>query len=470
MYRLLLLACVSLTGGLFGQSPISMQASARKTRTVVGEGILVDLRLSLSTDLDMETVELNRDRTTVQIRREDAPGDTRILSGKDYIALHHVQPLGQIGRSFHGKAGASWKSELNLFSYTYPLAAGRYRVLVSYRYGSEPSSVAQANEVEIEVAPAKLLYAEFRWFGGATAREELGALWSAEDAGHTRWFYQVSDAADPAAVRSAVELAGPVPESAPRMAQLNDIVDNHFVRFAVWLVTGRVCWQKIADTGAGGRPNCADVGLQPGGALHLADPPLQTRDDGLSAVVVGGDKLSVVRIGANGQAEHRLVPTGGATAGEAVVVWGQSEQPPQGTVYGAVGDQVWKVDLVSGRRDILWHSPNQVTLMADQWLGQGKVYAASRVGDTVEFRTGAPAAAPPVNISFPRTWKLVGATSLAAGQGLALTAATPDGWAIVTSRSRWMGTSGIPHVIAAPKGLFLLQYDSLHGFSVIRRQ
>jgi hypothetical protein len=478
------LACGLLTDTLFGQAPLSLQASARKARTLAGEGVTIEVRQSLSTDLDMESLELNRDRTSIRITPLGAPGKARVLSGKDYIALHHPEPLTGIGRAFHGKAGTVWTSELNLLEYTYPLAAGRYTITVSYRYGDDATAVVHANEVGIEVVPTDLRTARFRWFGGAAARQEVGGLWAAEDAGRVRWFNQVSDGADPAAVVSTVELGWSIPvETAPRLAHLNDIADNHFERVAVWTEAGRLCWQKLADSGPIGSFACADTGLKPGQAVRLADPPLQLRGGGLAAIVTGEDvagqpAASLVRVGAEGNPEHRVLPTGLAFAAEASVVWAESEDPARGTLYGfghaegqaAAANQFLRMDLESGKREVLLQTASEITWVeADQWLGQASVYAVVRLGDAVEVRGWSPRPATPVSIPFPTTWKLHDATTLANGQGLALSATTPGGWAVVTQREHWTGISPAPYVIASPAGLFLLQHDPNRGFYVLLR-
>lgn len=480
-----LLVAGVLAQALLGQVPISLQASARKARTIVGESITIELRQSLSSDLDMESVELNRDRTSIEITRQGAPGKVRVLSGKDYVALHHPEPLTQIGTSFHGKAGTTWTSELNVFEYTYPLAAGRYGITVSYRFGNDPSSVVRANQVAIEVAPAELVTARFRWFGGAAARQELDGLWAAKDAGRTRWFYQVSEAADPAAVVSAIELGWSIPSGiVPRLALLNDIAQSHFTRIAVWTKDGQLCRQKVSDSGALGSASCADTGLKPGPTLRLADPPLQLRDDGLAAVVTGDggadhQAASLVRVSAEGKAEHRLVPIGLAFASEGTVVWSESEEAVQGTVYGlarqgsgqaAVANQLWRVDLGSGKRETILQTANEIAWVgADQWLRTARVYAVVRLGEGAEVRCWSPTPAAPFAISFPITWKLNSAMPLVDGEGLALVAATPNGWAVVTRRERWSGVQASPQVIAAAGGLFILQHAPNRGFYVLHR-
>jgi hypothetical protein len=480
-YRCACLLLCLLASKLFGQAPISLQASARKARTLVGESILIELRQTLRADLDLESVELNRDRTSIAVTPLGGPGGGRILSGKDYIALHHAPPLSGIGRAFRGKAGAAWTSQLNLFDYTRPPPSGRYRIAVSYRYGDSPSSVARANEIEIEVIPAKLLTAHFRWFGGSDARGELAALWAAEDLGKPHWFYQVSHKLDPSAVVSAADVGSAVipAQAAPTLAHLNDIAGNQYERVAVWTDGARLCWLKIADSGSLGSSSCTDAGLNPRREVRLADPPLQLRGGGLAAVLTGEDPsghpaASFLRVSPEGKTGNRLIPIGAAAAEGASVVWAESEDPVQAALYQfvhvAAGSKVLRTDLASGRQEVLFETPNQVVLVvADQWLGRATVYVLVRRGDAAEIHSWNPASQNSVEFPFPTAWKPVEAVPLANGRGLALLGRTPEGWAVVTRRERWTGTSSSPlHLIASPGGLFLIQHDTDRGFRILR--
>jgi hypothetical protein len=469
-----------LAARLVGQAPISLQASTPKPRTIVGESIRIDLHQILRADLDLETVELNRDQTSIIINSLDKPGETRVLSGKDYIALHHRQPLSQVGRSFHGKAGAAWTSQLNLLDYTYPLPAGRYRVAVSYRWADNAAAVVRANDVEIEVAPARLLSARFRWFGGAVARDQLAVLWAAEESGKPHWFYQVSDGLDPAAVVSAVDLGWTLSPAqvSPRIAHLNQIAGEQYERVAVWTDHSRLCWQRLADTGSIGAVSCADAGLSPRREVRLADPPLQLRQGGLVALLTGEDstgnaQAALLRIGLDGRTQRRLIPIGGVAAGE-VVAWADSEEPVQGVLYhwvrGPGGSKVLRTDLVSGKQETLLETRDEVTaITVDQWLGRAEACALARRSDSFQVLCWSPAPSKPVELPFPLAWKLMEAAPLASGQGHALLGQTHEGWAVVTRRTRWTGASSSPpHLIASPGGLFLINHDANRGFRVLR--
>jgi len=47
------------------EAPLTLRLAARKPRIVVGEGIVLDVAHEVRAELEMETVDLNRDRTEV---------------------------------------------------------------------------------------------------------------------------------------------------------------------------------------------------------------------------------------------------------------------------------------------------------------------------------------------------------------------------------------------------------------------
>src|SRR5579871_4947744 len=105
-------------------APIELRLSSRKPRTIAGEGITLDIAHQVLADLDMETVELNRNRTSIRIVSLSGDSPVLTLTGANHIALHRVHPFSQIGRAFHAPAGSAWISELALLNYTQPLPAG----------------------------------------------------------------------------------------------------------------------------------------------------------------------------------------------------------------------------------------------------------------------------------------------------------------------------------------------------------
>src|SRR3981189_3235936 len=106
-------------------APIALRLAARKTRTLAGEGIVLDLALEVRTELEMETVELNRGRTEVLGSALDGGQyGNRVLTGEDFMVLHRHPPLEPVGTRFVAPAGSAWTVQLELFSYARPPPAG----------------------------------------------------------------------------------------------------------------------------------------------------------------------------------------------------------------------------------------------------------------------------------------------------------------------------------------------------------
>src|SRR4051794_32069897 len=126
-------------------APLTLSITARKPAYLAGEGILLDIEHAVAVALDMETVELNRNRTSVVITKVDSPDRVEILTGVDHAALHRIPMLQAIGSSFHAPAGSAFSSYLELAAYGRALPAGRYRIALHYRYGETAEETVETN-------------------------------------------------------------------------------------------------------------------------------------------------------------------------------------------------------------------------------------------------------------------------------------------------------------------------------------
>src|SRR5262245_56634749 len=126
-------SCARATPVSRSTAPLVLKLSLHKGRFLVGEAVGIDVVVESIADVEMETVELNANRT--EIRITDGNGQTRVLTGQDYANLHIHPQLQDIGRRFRVTSGKPFNSMLDLFLYTRPLAPGHYRVEISYRYG-----------------------------------------------------------------------------------------------------------------------------------------------------------------------------------------------------------------------------------------------------------------------------------------------------------------------------------------------
>jgi hypothetical protein len=458
-----------------GGAQLTIRAEAAKPRTVAGESIVIHLRQKVSAALEMEPVELNRDRTRVRIVPAGG-GAPKEFSGEDYVRLHGergAEPA-DLGQSFHAAAGEAWSSDLDLLQYSRPLAAGRYRVEISYRYGTAADAVARANPVEVEVAAAKLLTAAYRWFGAPSRRTGLGSIWTVQDGNRVRWFLQTATARDPGAVLSATEFAvtAAAPPSPPRLAHLNDIAAAHYDRFAVWLAAGRLCWQPVHAGGLGTNPVCVDHGLAADHA-RLADPPLERRAGGLGVVLTGRNAAgqsvaAVLDIAADGKVRQRVVALGSAPE-SAVVAWSNGPEETAAALYSVSAKGMVRTDLANGREQVLLAGAGEAVAI-DQWIGAGAAYgvvdeAGARRIVTVDLETGNTSKA----TSVPGA-NLVQAVAVTSNpRALAMLYHDRGKWLIVTGQisvapAMAGDESGVPQLVASPGGLFLIGHAAGRGF------
>src|SRR4051812_26748657 len=219
------------------EAPLTLRLAARKPRTVVGEGIILDVVHEVQSELEMETVDLNRSRTEVFVSALDqGEYGNRVLTGEDYMVLHRHPPLIPVGTRFVAPAGSAWTVQLDLCKYARPLSAGKYRIELAYRFGPGQAEIVHSNAVTVEVTPVELRELEYRWLGGADARERLSSIWVVDSPDGPRWVYESATPHDPGVVETAadLELTGIAPVGPVRLAHLNDIAPLHWERFACW--------------------------------------------------------------------------------------------------------------------------------------------------------------------------------------------------------------------------------------------
>src|ERR1700736_236153 len=76
-------------------APIALRLAAQKPRMLAGEGIVLDLALEVRTEVEMETVEINRGRTEVLVSAlGGSEYGNRGLTGEDYMVLPRHPPPG----------------------------------------------------------------------------------------------------------------------------------------------------------------------------------------------------------------------------------------------------------------------------------------------------------------------------------------------------------------------------------------
>ncbi|HEY3840183.1 MAG TPA: hypothetical protein VGL72_26605 [Bryobacteraceae bacterium] len=465
-------------------APIELRLSSKKPRTIAGEGITLNIAHRVLAELDMETVELNRNRTTIRVVPLVASENALILTGADHIALHRVHPFSQIGRAFHAPAGSAWTSELALLNYTQPLPAGRYQIELSYRYADTPEETVAANPIEIEVLSATLLTCEYRWFGGGTPRDQLACIWTAQAGQQISWIFQTASRRDPGAILTALdlELADP-PLAQPRLAHLNDIADFHYERHLIWIEEQRLGYLKVSDEKRLSETQYVNHGLK---SPLLLEPPLQFRGGGIGAVVAatasGATRLVLIVVDGQGHANSRVISTVPALRGLPVVIWNDRGDEAAGNVYSLVEDRryVMQVEISTGSARML-AAPGEIYLLAaDQWLDRGTVMAMSGGQEALQIvgweNTGHEADAKVLSgysrefLRTVLTGGVTGSATLADPPDLAMLFPGREGWAAL-SRGRYLSTARntvTPRLVATPDGLFLVEYYSDRGFRSTR--
>jgi hypothetical protein len=456
-------------------APLDLRLSARHPRTLVGEGILFDLAVRVAAALEMDTPELNRDRTSIHI--QSAGGKTRTLTGADYMRLHHVHPLSQVGQMMPVAAGQQWTVEVNLFHYTTALPAGSYAVSLAYRYGKTAAESVSTNAVNIEVAPAKLSSVSYRWLGGAQPRETLASVWAAADGAQEQWFYQIANRRNPAAVETAVRIGQPArhPGAKPMVAHLNDIQSMHFKKFVVWEQDGEFGAIQVHTAGRAGEARFLKHGLQAG--ARLVDPPLQLHHGGLLALLTGlrpdgTPGCSLVSLPEAGAGDAKVSPIT-AVPEEAAVLWPADERVP-GLFLRLPGGHVTRAgakanDLFAGR--VIDH------IALSQWMGTGTFTGifheggriltfsidSQKAADTLQARTSYEVAKLPA-----QPGRFISSAFREPG-GVTLLFEAPTGWIVLDGGQayalpRLPGVDAPPILIPAGKALYMVQHHPERGF------
>jgi hypothetical protein len=368
--------------------PLTLRLKAAAPSFVVGQSVVLRIEHTVFEPLAMETVELNRARTRLNLLGSD--GHAVTLTGEDHVRLYRVSPLSDVGRAFDAPAGQSWTTDLDLFEYTLPLPVGAYVAWVDYRYGDEDTEVVRTNDARFEVVPLAVDSVVPRWFGGDGARDELAsacASWSPA----ARWFFRVAARHDAGlVVREAEVGAVPSARTAPSLAHLNDIAAMHFHRVFTWLEDHGLGWMGVQPRGRDTEPSSIAHGLALDPPPACAEPALQLREGGVAAVVAGRNpsgapQLTLLLTTGDGLSDAQAYPYGPTFAGHAVVLWNQDESPPSGTAFyveKAAGEDIWhlaRLDLRRGATSTL-HSLTEevVALFIDQWLGRGHLFALTR--------------------------------------------------------------------------------------------
>lgn len=371
--------------------PLALTLLLPKPRWIGGEGIELSLHQRALADLELESVDLNQSRTTIELTalHDRAPVLQR-LRGVDHCALHRVSMFQAIGERFSVRAGDEWESRVELLLFARPLPVGRYRVALSYQYGPQPHELVRTDAVELEVVPAAVDHVALRWFGAADPKDELAALWAATADGDRRWWLHRAAGFDPGVLRTSAAI-GPDPtgQAAPVLAHLDDVGAMHFGRFVAWPEPDALVVLPVQPRGRIAAPERVAHGLV--GPVVLADPPLQRRDGGLSAVVLGHDDTAapvarLVHAGPNPLPPGPVLPLPTATLPTAAVVaWHGVQDPVSGVLCllepGPPAWRVHAVELVGGaHRPLLEHPEPLTQLSIDQWLGLGHVVAIGRQG------------------------------------------------------------------------------------------
>lgn len=369
-------------------APLTIAIRAKTGRTVVGEPALIEVEQKTTADLTLETVELNRARTRLTLTPVDPPGPAEVLTGADHARLYGVADIEQLGRTFKAPAGSAWKGLLELGQWRRPLAPGRWRLELSYRWGDGPDAL-QAGPVDLEVAAAPTLEVAPRWFARRNPRGSLAAVRTVRDGEATRLLYQVSPARDPGLVSVGVDVTGDdlvtaVGDAAPRLAHLNAIEDMRYERWMAWVGPEAVGWLQCQKRGRAGGPGRKAHALDATPPPRLVDPPLHTADGRLVVAAIGnaGGKpaLTLIEVTPNGEAAARQVGLLGP-AERAVMVW-TAESPPAGWLYRTEpsddgGARLLREPVPGGRpRDLSelgWTADQVVALVADQWCARGGV-------------------------------------------------------------------------------------------------
>ena len=135
--------------------PLALRLEPMAAIVQAGNDVVLRLHVDVRRRLDMEMVELNLHRTRIRVESLDSTLPPREFTGQDYVQRERAAGRWggprMVGREFVAEAGDRWDTELNLSAYAGRLAAGRYRIGLTYRWGDAKPQVVAANSVEVIV-------------------------------------------------------------------------------------------------------------------------------------------------------------------------------------------------------------------------------------------------------------------------------------------------------------------------------
>ncbi len=135
--------------------PISISLVCNRPTFVAGQEPPIVLQIQANANIQLESVELNRNRTTIRIA--PAVGEPFTLTGQDYVAQQQQHPLKEVGAAFTAVAGDNWSTSLSLLLYRPPLPAGDYTLSLAYQYGATAAETVVTNSVSFSVRSAEFL-------------------------------------------------------------------------------------------------------------------------------------------------------------------------------------------------------------------------------------------------------------------------------------------------------------------------
>jgi hypothetical protein len=474
--------------------PLDLRLSS-PPRFLVGEGVVLSISHRVQRALEMETVELNRNRTRVVLSWQEPDGPRQqVLTGLEHASWHRLSQLTEIGRRFSAVSGDVWTSELELLNYRGALAAGRYQLGLEYRYGDAPDDVVHSNTVEFEVVPRELRAVRFRWFGESNPRGELAAVRVMVEGEASSWFFQTASPEQPEILRTSANLCAsdwPMIE-APRLCHLNDIHGFHFERQALWLDPDGVSAVAVHVGGRQAEPRRFSHGLLLDPPPLLVDPPLQLRAERVAAVLMGADAngapvAALLRESHDGTQSVSLAALPPNVARHAGAVWSATEDPAEASLFFAAsvpgGMMFYRLALPSGvLHEVLPLAGVLQGLVVEQWLGNGAVFAlcADRErGRRTLYRCELGESTGVAELDWgPLGGELTDEAPLqlvafADRSDVAALFLHPDEWVVATSAGIWrtprLRGGGPPSLVATPKGeLFVLEWERAFGFKTQR--
>lgn len=479
-------------------APLFLELRALEPRVPVGAGIVLEISHRVSKELEMETVELNRDRTRIRVESLGDDGRAFELSGTDHIRERRLHPLAGVGRLFVAPPGAEWTSQLNLLDYASPFAAGSYRFSLVYRYGDAEGDTVATNEVSIEVYPAPAADPSWRWFTSASPGDEFCMVSSVEDGDRTRWLLQNASTRTLALPEYAIAIE--VPDSSahgvPLIAQLNDPSGLHAGVRLVAAEDGDLCLYRADLTGLVGPALRVSTELRRDEPMLLANPPLHRKDESVCGVAIGtpdegksggkstGKRAASVVLFTGAGARTLPVLTLPRPAGDIAVATWSGDDSLSGSWLWYVSDdgtEIVRVELEGGAEAITRVDGRVLAMNEQQSMGEGRVQALVHtrlVLRVLEWNLTSPQAEP-VEVALHDLLEpgieppfLPGTRVAPYYESAAILARTAGGSYLLLPGS----TSQLPEdqhgariagLVSSPRSLHLLRHSATHGWTWI---